>query len=52
MTGPSKCTYSIQPESGIHGEVHYYIGLMHSNGWFVDQVEEKAQNYFKAAHIQ
>jgi TPR repeat protein len=36
MTGPSKRIYSLQPESRIYGEAHYYIGLMYNNGYFVD----------------
>jgi TPR repeat protein len=44
-------TYSLQPESRIYGEVHYYIGVMYNNGFFVNQDEEGAQNYFKIAHI-
>jgi TPR repeat protein len=51
MTGSSKRTYSLLPEDRIYGEAHYYIGLMYNNGFFVDQDEERAQNYFKMAHI-
>jgi TPR repeat protein len=51
VTGSSKRTYSLQPESRIYGEAHYYIGLMHNSGFFVDQDKEVAQNYFKMAHI-
>jgi TPR repeat protein len=51
VTGSSKRTYSLQPDSRIYGEAHYYIGLMYNNGFFVDQDKERAQNYFKMAHI-
>jgi TPR repeat protein len=51
LTGPSKRTYSLQPESRICGEAYYYIGMMYKNCYFVDQDEERAQNYFKMAHI-
>jgi TPR repeat protein len=51
VTGSSKRTYSLQYESRIYGEAHYYIGVMYNNGFFVDQDEEGAQNYFKMAHV-
>jgi TPR repeat protein len=51
VSRPSKRTYSLQPESRIYGEVHYYIGLMYKSGYFVNQDEERAQSYFKMADI-
>jgi TPR repeat protein len=51
VTGFLMRTYSLQPESRIYGEAHYYIGVMYNNGLFVDQDEEGAQNYFKMAHV-
>jgi TPR repeat protein len=51
MTGSSKRAYSLLPEGRIYGEAHYYIGLMYNNGFFVDQDEERARNYFKMAYI-
>jgi TPR repeat protein len=47
----SKRTYSLQPDSRIYGEAHYYTGLMYNNGFFVVQDKKRAQNYFKMAHI-
>ncbi|KAI8879762.1 hypothetical protein K501DRAFT_276209 [Backusella circina FSU 941] len=49
ITKSPKRTYSLQPETIIYGEAHYYIGLMYNNGYGVDQDKERAQNYFKIA---
>jgi TPR repeat protein len=51
MTGSPKRTYSLQSESRIYGEAHYYIGLMYKNSYFVNQDEDRAQSYFKMAYI-
>jgi TPR repeat protein len=45
----SSKTYSLEPESFIYGEAHFYLGIMFKNGQGTVKNKEQAEKHFKLA---